>query len=305
MHILRTLGLALAAVAALAAATPARAADRPGAFGADGFATPDGDGGRFSFAPEADAMGVPAGADLDGGRALALPSPWIAGTVSEARSDARSSDGGTVLGAARAAVLLRSLTIPGWGQATLGHTTSATIFGLTDLGIWVSFTAFRIQEQMRIETYERTARILAGINLDGRDEEFRRIIGSYLSSDQYNQLVVFRDAANLHYDDPVAYRDYIASHSLGGDDRWAWNDVDGLLRYRAERRKAHRAELRAHTALALAVINRLVSAMHAARFDPNERAEATPPKEATWGVDVTPVYGGDPAAIRLGVHRRF
>ena len=136
------------------------------------------------------------------GSALALPVPSLEPEVLAARGIGSPRPGHRaraipVLSAERARILLRSLTVPGWGQATAGRPTAARVFGIAELGVWATFAGFRIQEQMRRESYERTARILAGIDLRGRDDEFRRIVGAYISSDEYNQLVVFRDAANL------------------------------------------------------------------------------------------------------------
>jgi len=87
------------------------------------------------------------------------------------------------LGAGRARILLRSLTVPGWGQATEGRRTSTKVFLLTEAGIWGSFVSFRVQEALRRHSYVTTARLFAGIDLGDRDEEFRRIVGVYPSSD--------------------------------------------------------------------------------------------------------------------------
>lgn len=243
--------------------------------------------------------------------ALALPSPWVGSAppaleVAAKKADRESRHEPAVLGAERAQILLRSLTVPGWGQYTTGHHTAAGIFALAEAGIWVSFASFRIQEQMRRDSYERTARLLAGIDLRGRDEEFRRVVGSYISSDEYNQLVVFRDAANLYYDDPAAYRAYIAEHSLSGNNTWSWDSEESLLRYRAQRRSVDRASLRANTALALAVINRILSALHAARVSGDrvaERDAARPPRN--WSLEVSPFDANGASALRVGVRRRF
>ena len=204
------------------------------------------------------------------------------------------------LTAERGRILLRSLTVPGWGQATLGHRTAAAVFGVAEAGIWTAFTSFRIQQQMRRESYERTAMVLGGISLEGRDEEFRRLLGNYLSSDDYNQYVVYRDAANLYYDDPAAYRAYIEAHVLRGADTWAWNDVSSLLRYRDQRKNAQKAEKRANTALILAFANRLVSALHAARF-----AGGPEPPPRSWDIEIAPAGGDDATAFRFGVRTRF
>jgi len=246
------------------------------------------------------------------GSALALPDPSLEPEVLAARGIGSPRPGHRaraipVLSAERARILLRSLTVPGWGQATAGRPTAARVFGIAELGVWATFAGFRIQEQMRRESYERTARILAGIDLRGRDDEFRRIVGAYISSDEYNQLVVFRDAANLFYDpkssiylDPEGYRRYIAEHELRGSDSWSWDGEGSLLRYRGQRKDAQRASLRANTALALAIIDRLLSAVDAGRA-----ANRAPRSKRSWNLEVTPSDENDATAFRLGVRTRF
>lgn len=210
------------------------------------------------------------------------------------------------LGADRARILLRSLTIPGWGQATLGARRSAAVFAIAEAGIWTSFTAFRVQQAMRRNTYERTAKLYANVDLDGRDEEFLRTVGSYLSSEEYNQLVVTRDAANIYLSDPDAldipgYRTYIERNSLSGKNTWDWGDVDNLLRFRSQRKDAQRASLRANTALALAIGNRLLSVVHAARIAGRPAATT----RTSWNLECVPSDAADPTAFHLGVRARF
>jgi len=213
------------------------------------------------------------------------------------QTKANEANANKALTSERAAILLRSLTVPGWGQATLGANRSATVFAVIEAAIWGSFIAFNVQDEMRTRSSERTALYLAGINLHGRDEEFRRAVGNYLSSDEYNLYVVARDAANLYYDNPAAMNAYIDAHSLKGADAWNWKDVASVERYRAQRKNAHQAEQRANTTLALAIANRLVSALHAARI-------ASHPSKHSLNLELTP---GDGTALagRVGVSTRF
>lgn len=271
---------AVAAVLIAAAAPPARAAEPAAPFSALAA------GHGFAAAPAWDAPRARPGS------ALALAAPAAPATP--------AGGGAPGLDARRAQILLRSLTVPGWGQATLGRRTAATVFGLIEAGIWGSFVAFQVQDRLRTDSYERTARITAGIDLDGRDEEFRRIVGSFLSSEEYNLYVVARDAANLHYDDPAAMEAYIEAHSLGGADAWAWPDVPSLLRYRDQRKDAQRAQQRANTALAVAVANRLVSALHAARVANRPAAAPT-----GWRLELAPGPDGDWSGLHLGVRKSF
>ena len=138
------------------------------------------------------------------------------------------------------------------------------------------------------------------IDLRGRDEEYRRIVGGFLSSDDYNLYVVYRDAANLYYDDPARYRAYIAEHELKGADTWRWASIDDLLRYRAQRKDSQRAAQRANTTVALAVANRFLSALHAARL-----AGRTSAEPRSWNFEVVPAGDGEDLALRCGVRTRF
>jgi len=222
----------------------------------------------------------------------------------ERRPGNESNEG---LGPERARILLRSLSVPGWGQATLGHRGSARVFLIAEAGVWGAFTAFRIQEALRTESYLRTARLEAGIDLRDQDDEFRSIVGAYASSEEYNLLVVTRDAANLYLSDPynedvASYRAYIAKHSLGGDMSWNWSDEAAFRRYGGQRKFAQRAGLRANTALGLAIANRLVSALHAAR-QAGRAATGTPAPQG-WRLDVRPNIA-EPGAIRAALTMRF
>ncbi len=215
-----------------------------------------------------------------------------------------------MVGGERARVLLRSLTLPGWGQATLGRRTSAVFFGLTETAIWGTFTAFRIQVAMREDAFLRTAALQAGIDLRGRDEEWRRIVGGFSSSDEYNRLVVARDAANLFLSDTVVYNrppeetvpyfDYIEQHKLKGADTWSWTSPEAQRSYRDLRKTAQRAAQRANTMLAVAVVNRIASALHAARA-----AGHTAPSAHAWRFEVVPVASPDPTAFQVRVRTRF
>lgn len=224
---------------------------------------------------------------------------------SPAAAAAPAAHAAATLGSARARILLRSLTLPGWGQATLGHRRSATFFGLTETAIWGTFTAFRIQVAMREDAFLRTARLLAGIDLSGRDEEWRRIVAGFASSDEYNRLVVVRDAANLYYDDPEAYRAYIAENSLGSADAWHWASAEAQVRYANQRKMAQRAAQRANTVLAVAVVNRIASALHAARVAGSGHDGAAAEPKRSWRFEAAPGVGDDPLAFQLRVRAQF
>ncbi len=215
----------------------------------------------------------------------------------------------TPLNAERARVMLQSLSLPGWGQITTGRKGWARAFFLVDAGIWTSFASFEVQKHLRTESAVRTARIFAGIDLRGRSDEYQRIVGSFPNSDDYNRLVVSRDAFNIYYHldangvlvgDPVGYRAYIDAHSIGGAQGWAWADPQSYQLYRDQRMGAQRAGLRANAMLALAFANRLVSAIHAAGS--SGRIAGT---SHALHLDLTPDFSRGFGAVRCALRTSF
>lgn len=184
---------------------------------------------------------------------------------------------------------VRSLAIPGWGQLYNGHTTQAAIFGLLELGTWITFASYRTQGGLRKESSFDTARLFAGIDLEDKDERIRRLVGQYQSSDVYNQYVVRREAF-FFISDPAEREAYIAENSIPPDQAWAWTDFDDFTRYREERRTSELAYQRSRYALGFALVNRVVSAIAAGRTAPAARkaeSAAVPGKPSSrveWGL---------------------
>jgi hypothetical protein len=255
-------------------------------------------------------LGEPGPPAVAAAHALALRSAWVDPSGFPAVTVAAAGEGpGTLeragLTSERARILLQSLTVPGWGQATLGKTRAAWAFFLTEVGVWVAYTSFKVQESMRIQSSEETARLFAGIDVSDRDEEFHRNVGAFPSSDLYNILVVRREAANLYYPsgDLAGYNAYIAAYELTGENSWAWVSEESFERYRDQRQDAQRAAKRANTALAVGVANRLVSALHAARYA-HRRSSADRMQKTQWQLLCMPSES-DPTELRMGVNARF
>ncbi len=162
----------------------------------------------------------------------------------------------------------RSLVLPGWGQLHAGHRTLGFAFLAAEAAIWTAFAINVVKGEHRQDTYEETALLFAGIDLEQVDEHFRSLVGQYESSDEYNRLVVYRDAAALYYGDFENYNRYIEENSVRGDEAWAWATPEKFAQYGAERRSSENSFHDARTVAALAVVNRVASAIVAARMAP-------------------------------------
>ena len=81
---------------------------------------------------------------------------------------------------------------------------------------------------------------------------------------------------------------------------WQWSDEGSFDRYSSQRKSAQKAGLRSNTALALAVANRLVSALHAARAA--GRMHSGEPQG--WRLDLDP-DPTQPGAFRAALSTHF
>ncbi len=117
--------------------------------------------------------------------------------------------------------------------------------------------------------------------------------------------MVARDAANIYLSRPgqedfAGYRAYLAKHSVSGALAWHWADEQSFRRYGGQRKFAQKAGLRANAALGLAIADRLVSALHAARL----AGHAVAAPQTGWRLEVRPGLD-EPGQFRAALTTRF
>lgn len=224
--------------------------------------------------------------------ALALPPADPALRLAQAPI-ATSAEGASGSAPARrpVAAVLRSLALPGWGAWHEGHRDIGLGFVALEAAAWSVFGVSVGEGHLRRGSSEETAALYAGIDLTSHDDRFRKLVSGFRSSDEYNRLVIYRDAASLYYGDPENYNRYIEEHSLKGSDTWAWESDEQWERYRDLRRTSERAFQRARFAAAAALVNRVAAAVVASRLSRKAAPEvgaAEPPADhghLEWSVD--------------------
>lgn len=189
-------------------------------------------------------------------QAVAAPAPASEATAAPAATGSR--------GPSPVMAALRSLAVPGWGQLATGHKMQAATFLGLEVGSWGSYITYQRQGKLRRNASFETAQLYAGIDLNAQDERIRRLVGQYESNEVFNQYVVRREAA-FFIEDPAAQEAYIATHLLGGAESWSWTEFEDFLRYREQRRSSDAAFHNSEFVVGFAIVNRLVSAVMAAR----------------------------------------
>lgn len=183
----------------------------------------------------------------------------------------------------------RSLLLPGWGSLHQGHRNLGLAFLAVEAGFITTLAVSSGQGSMRSESSIETAQLYAGIDLKSHDDNFRKLVSNYQSSDEYNRLVVMRDAAALYYGDFASYTAYIDRHSLKGADTWNWQDETQWGVYQDLRRSSERAYQTARFAAAGLIVNHVVSAIVASRMHPVQQKVALHEARSGEGFAVGPM----------------
>lgn len=175
----------------------------------------------------------------------------------------------TVLLGADKGTVLRSIVLPGWGQAHAGHSTRGAIFMGLEASIWTGVGVSYLQGIFNRDDYRNLAMERAGIDVSSRDRDFQNDVGNFSSSSEYNDYI--RSLARYYYpDDPEAQQNYFDNHSRYGSDGWSWSSADARDDYDDALRISREWFRRTVYVAAFAIVNRAVSAIDASLLDPAE-----------------------------------
>jgi hypothetical protein len=166
----------------------------------------------------------------------------------------------------RLRVLGLSLLFPGLGHRALGYQERSTALMTADAAIWTGFVTFRLQGGIRRDGYVEMAKTGAGVERPaGHSDEYYRLLGSYYSSEAYDDEIR-RDARARYPYDLQARATYFEQHRVTEGQRWEWASSAEWRRYRDKRGDSLHSIKRSHYMLGLAVANRLVAAVDALRL---------------------------------------
>jgi hypothetical protein len=203
--------------------------------------------------------------------------------------------------------LLFSMLLPGAGELYLGHRGRALGFFVSEGGIWANYAAWEISGHLRKNDYIEQAQINAGVGISSASDDYWRLLGQYQRSsgtgpDAYEETV--RREARLQYpDDPGAQDEYVAQRLPTGKRAWSWSSASLQSSYVETRRSANRAFEHAKVSFALAILNRLVSAVDTQILSHSRRADGQSSRDETSTRILTAVTADGGGALLI--QRRF
>lgn len=186
---------------------------------------------------------------------------------------------------------LYSFVLPGAGQWYAGRKGRAGAFLATEGIAWAAFGYFKTVSAVKRKDYQAYARANAGIDPEGKGDEFYRLISFYDNRDEYNTAGRIISPSRPYYPD-VPYWD------------WQWRSDAAREEYRSLRNQSNEANNRAKFSLGALLVNRLIAAADAWRTAKSANREAR--MEATeWKLRMNGTPLGDNPRLKLTLSRSF
>jgi hypothetical protein len=182
------------------------------------------------------------------------------------------------------AVML-SVLLPGLGQAYAGKTGRMYPYLGVEAATWTVYGIYRHYGNLREDDYQLFASTHAGIDPHGKDSDYYNHLEDYMSSEDYNEDALRESRLTMYSEPPTLY---------GDEDAWQWDSETSQEKYQDLKHDSWLAHKKATYTLGFAVLNRIVSAIDAARQVKiyNQTGE-----KSAWNIRFTPItkwdnYGG-------------
>lgn len=148
--------------------------------------------------------------------------------------------------------VLYSALLPGMGEYYVGNRKKARFFFAVEAMAWIGFVSQRTYGNWKQNDMRKYAADYAGASMDDKDRWFEDMVGFYSDLDTYN------DRGRV--DDPE--RPYLVDNP---DNHWSWENTQSKNVYRGLKNSYRDAYRRAQFMVGLAIVNRIVSVIDAAR----------------------------------------
>jgi hypothetical protein len=178
-----------------------------------------------------------------------------------------------------------SFVLPGAGEYYVGSKKWATVFAVSELTLWTTFTAFRLYGNGKRDDSRLFAVAHAGIDPAGKSDQYFIDIENFLSVVAYNDF-------------KLQQRDIDALYPEDGTYAWQWDNESSRTKYERMRVAKDQAYNRSMIVVAAVVLNHLVSGVDAIRVA-NQKASLS---EKNIQVGFVPLRGN---GMVLAVSKRF
>lgn len=147
---------------------------------------------------------------------------------------------------------LYSLILPGMGELYADGFSSGKYFLIADGLLWITFAAFEVSGNSLRDDARAFAVSRAGVDLQGKDDQYFVDVGNFLNVDDYNQKQLRDREPDKLYDPAAGYA-------------WQWDSDASRATYREQRIESDNMFNNNKFVVAALIANRVASAINAVR----------------------------------------
>lgn len=147
--------------------------------------------------------------------------------------------------------IIYSLLLPGMGELYADNYSSGKYFTIAEGALWATFIGMNVYGNWQENRYKTYAQTYAGVNPDGKDEDYYATIGLYTSIESYNN----EKALERRYDEMLSEQKFF----------WKWNSTEERKTYRSMWTSSEQTFNDVRFVVGAMLVNRLVSAINAVR----------------------------------------
>lgn len=166
--------------------------------------------------------------------------------------------------------IIYSLLLPGMGELYADNYSSGKYFTIAEGALWTTFIGMNVYGNWQENRYKTYAQTYAGVNPDGKDEDYYATIGLYTSIESYNN----EKALERRYDEMLSEQKFF----------WKWNSTEQRKTYRSMWTSSEQTFNDVRFVVGAMLVNRLVSAINAVRSVSSYNSAIE--NEVSWNVSL-------------------
>jgi len=189
--------------------------------------------------------------------------------------------------------MLLSVLLPGAGQYYAGSTFKGQVFMGIEAAIWSGFIAYRVYGDWKRDDYKSYAATHAGVDNDGKDEQFYDWVGFYENREEFNQL------GRLYYPERPFLPDD-AAHE------WQWDSESSRAVFKNIKDASKKSFRNASFMLGLALFNRVIAGIDTYRTvkAAGKKVEAMT-QFGEYKMHISPRLFGHNQGLSIALSRKF
>ena len=191
-----------------------------------------------------------------------------------------------------ATAVLYSLLLPGMGELYADGFDDGKYSLIAEGGLWVTYFSMREYGDWIQKDARNFAAIHAGAQINGKNDQFFVNLGNFVDTYEYNDKKLRDRELDRVYDENAGYY-------------WKWDSDESRKEFRTMRVSSERVLNNSQFVIAAVVVNRIVSAINAARLTRlyNKRSEDA---VGSWWLESSLIESGQRLdGIRLSIVHRF